>query len=66
LVAAKTGKRKKEEKTGPSATVAMDAFNVLNHVNLGRPVGDLSSPFFGRSISAGPPRRLQMLIRFQF
>jgi len=66
LVAAKTGKRKKEENTGASATVAVDAFNVLNHVNFGRPVGNLSSPFFGHSISAGPPRRLQMLVRFQF
>jgi hypothetical protein len=66
LVTAKTGKRKKEEKTGLSATVAVDAFNVLNHVNFGRPVGNLSSPFFGHSISAGSPRRLQMLIRFQF
>jgi hypothetical protein len=66
LVTAKTGKRKKDEKKGLSATVAVDAFNVLNHVNLGRPVGNLSSPFFGHSISAGSPRRLQMLVRFQF
>jgi len=25
--------------------------NVLNHVNLGTPVGNLSSPFFGQSLS---------------
>jgi len=37
LVAAKTGKHKKAENTGASATVAVDAFNVLNHVNFGRP-----------------------------
>src|SRR6267378_5424980 len=66
LGAAKAGKHKKEENTGASATVAVDAFNVLNHVNFGRPVGNLSSPFFGDSISAGPPRRLQVLVRFQF
>jgi Carboxypeptidase regulatory-like domain len=66
LIAAKTGKRKKDEKTGLSATAAVDAFNVLSHVNFGRPVGNLSSPFFGHSISAGPPRRLQVLVRFQF
>jgi hypothetical protein len=66
LVRAKTGKRRKDEKKGLSATVAVDAFNVLNHVNLGKPVGNLSSPFFGHSISAGPPRHLQMLLRFQF
>ena len=66
LVRGKTGKHKKEEQTGLRATAAVDAFNVLNHVNLGKPVGNLSSPFFGRSVSAGPPRRLQMLVRFQF
>ena len=66
LITAKTGKRKKDEKKGLSATLAVDAFNVLNHVNLGAPVGNLSSPFFGHSIGAGPPRRLQMLVRFQF
>jgi hypothetical protein len=66
LIRAKTGKRRKDEKKGLSATVAVDAFNVLNHVNLGKPVGNLSSPFFGHSISASPPRRLQMLVRFQF
>jgi len=66
LVTAKTEKHRKAENTGASATVAVDAFNVLNHVNFGRPVGNLSSPFFGHSISAGPPRRLQVLVRFQF
>jgi hypothetical protein len=66
LVKGKTGKHKKEEQTGLRATAAVDAFNVLNHVNLGKPVGNLSSPFFGRSVGAGPPRRLQMLVRFQF
>jgi carboxypeptidase family protein len=66
LVGAKTGKRKKEEGKGLRATAAVDAFNVLNHVNFGRPVGNLSSPFFGRSVGALPPRRLQMLVRFQF
>jgi carboxypeptidase family protein len=66
LVGAKTGKRKKEEEKGLRATAAVDAFNVLNHVNFGKPVGNLSSPFFGRSVGALPPRRLQMLVRFQF
>jgi hypothetical protein len=67
LIKAKTGKSKKENgKEGLSATVAVDAFNVLNHVNLGQPVGNLRSPFFGQSIGASPARRLQMLMRFQF
>jgi len=66
LIGAKSGKHKKEEEKGLRATAAVDAFNVLNHVNFGTPVGNQSSPFFGRSIGAGPPRRLQMLVRFQF
>jgi len=66
LIRGKTGKHKKEEQTGLRATAAVDAFNILSHVNLGRPVGNLSSPFFGRSVGAGPPRRLQMLVRLQF
>ena len=66
LIRRKTGKHRKEEQTGLRATAAVDAFNVLNHVNFGTPVGNQSSPFFGRSIGAGPPRRLQMLVRFQF
>ncbi|MEJ2007466.1 MAG: TonB-dependent receptor [Acidobacteriota bacterium] len=51
---------------GPSLALGVDAFNVLNHTNLREPVGDLTSPFFGQSIAAGPPRRLQLSLRFQF
>lgn len=51
---------------GPSLTLGLDAFNVLNHTNLRQPVGELTSPFFGQSIAAGPPRRLQLSLRFQF
>jgi outer membrane receptor protein involved in Fe transport len=66
LAAPETGKAKKDKKEGRSATVAVDAFNVLNHVNFGQPVGNLSSPFFGLPISAGPARRLQVSLGFQF
>jgi carboxypeptidase family protein len=45
---------------------ALDAFNVLNHVNFGQPVGDLTSPFFGQPITAGSPRHLQVSLGFQF
>ena len=51
---------------GPSVTIALDAFNVLNHVNFGPFVGDLSSPFFGRPASAGSARRLQASLGFKF
>jgi len=59
----KEGKRKNE---GPSATLALDVFNLVNHVNLGVPVGDLLSPRFGQSIDAGPARRLQLSMEVVF
>jgi len=46
-------------------TVA-EAFNVLNRVNLGNYVGNLTSPFFGRSTSALDARQMQVSLRFQF
>ena len=50
----------------PSLTLRLDAFNAINHTNLHTPVGELTSPFFGQSISAGPPRRLQLSLGLQF
>jgi outer membrane receptor protein involved in Fe transport len=43
-----------------------EAFNVLNHVNLGLPVADLNSPSFGRILSAGPPRLMQFALKLSF
>lgn len=51
---------------GMVATVALDAFNVLNHLNYTAYVGNLSSPFFGTAVSALPSRRLQLTARFKF
>ena len=48
-----------------SATIGIDAFNVLNHVNDSYFVGNLSSPFFGQAISAGAPRRIQFSMRLR-
>jgi hypothetical protein len=50
----------------PSLTFSVDAFNIFNHVNYQNYVGSLTSPFFGRAVSALPPRRLQLGVRFQF
>jgi acyl-CoA thioesterase FadM len=47
-------------------TVAIDAFNVLNHVNYVAFVGDLSSQFFGHAVAALPTRRVQATLRFKF
>ncbi|MEP6915336.1 MAG: carboxypeptidase regulatory-like domain-containing protein [Acidobacteriota bacterium] len=51
---------------GPAATIGIDAFNVLNRVNFSSYVGNQSSPFFGRALSAQPPRRVQISARFKF
>jgi hypothetical protein len=64
-----------------SLTASVQVSNALNHTNLGTPVGNLSSPYFGESISLasgfGPPgggsggsptynRKLTLQLRFTF
>ena len=53
-------------KKGPRLTLSFDAFNVLNRVNRSTPVGNLSSPFFGDSVSAVAARRLQIEGKIRF
>ncbi len=60
------GSKDKGKDKGPSATLAVDAFNILNRPNFGAPVGDLSSPFFGQRVYAGPARRMQASLSFKF
>ncbi len=50
----------------PTATVGLDVFNVLNRVNASRYIGTITSPFFGRAVSALPPRRVQLSVRYKF
>jgi len=42
------------------------AFNLLNHANLGAFSGVETSPFFGQATSAQPPRRMELGLRFNF
>ena len=42
------------------------AFNLLNHANLGTFSGVQTSPFFGRATSAQSPRRMEVGMRFNF
>ncbi len=56
----------KAQKDGPSATLGINSFNVLNHENDVTYVGVISSPFFGHSVSAQPPRRMQLDLEFRF
>ncbi len=50
----------------PSIELAVDAFNVLNHVNFQNYVGTMTSPFFGQANVAYPARQLQLTLRFIF
>ena len=60
-----------------SLTFSINMQNVLNHTNLGRPTGNLSSSFFGRANSGGGNfgggggggpfnRRIDLQVRFNF
>ncbi len=51
---------------GPAWSVAVSAFNVLNHVNYVGYVGTLTSPFFGQPVAAQPPRRIQLSAEIHF
>ncbi len=43
-----------------------ECFNLLNHPNFGLPENDLESPAFGQILQAGPPRLLQLALKFLF
>ena len=55
-------------------TLSLHAMNILNHVNYGNPIGNLSSPYFGvsKSLAGGPfgssaaVRRIFMQAQFAF
>ena len=56
----------KGKKEAPALTVGLNAFNVLNHQNDATYVGVLSSVYFGKAVSALPPRRMQLNLQFKF
>jgi hypothetical protein len=62
----------KEKKRGPKLTLALNAFNVLNHANYITYIGVTGSttgiinPQFGKPNSANPGRRLQLNLSFKF
>ena len=53
---------------GPDARLQfrLEAFNLFNRVNYDLPDGFLGSPTFGRILSAGAPRRLQLGLKLLF
>jgi hypothetical protein len=50
----------------PNVNLFANFNNAFNRTNLGTPVGVLSSPFLGKSISAYNPRQITVGMRFQF
>jgi hypothetical protein len=44
----------------------LEYFNLLNHANLGLPENDMESPAFGQILQSGPPRLLQLALKFIF
>jgi Carboxypeptidase regulatory-like domain len=56
----------KGKKEGPTLTVGLNSFNVLNHQNDVTYVGVVSSVYFGKAVAALPPRRMQLNLQFKF
>lgn len=56
----------KKDDEGPTITIGVAAFNVLNRTNFAGLVGNLSSPFFGLPVASRPARRMQLTLGFKF
>jgi hypothetical protein len=56
----------KAKKEARVFSIALNAFNVLNHPNYVTYIGTQSSPLFGKPVAAQPPRRLQLDLQFKF
>lgn len=48
------------------AELIVEAFNLTNRTNLGEPIGNLASPSFGKPLSAGDARQVQLGFRVEF
>jgi len=57
---------KSKKDKGPTAAVALDAFNIANRVNFKTYAGTLTSPLFGQPVASFPARRLQLGLRLRF
>src|SRR5262249_52885553 len=51
---------------GPTLSLTLNSFNVLNHPNYTTYIGVDGSPFFGKPVSAEPPRQMQLNLQFKF
>jgi outer membrane receptor protein involved in Fe transport len=57
---------KPKDKKERAITLALESFNALNHASYNTYVSVLTSPLFSQPVSAYPPRRLQLALRFRF
>jgi hypothetical protein len=55
-----------KKENSSTLTTAVDAFNIFNRRNYPSVIGDLSSSFFGKPVSALDPRMMQFTARFKF
>lgn len=51
---------------GIGTDLRFEAFNVLNHTNFGGPVATLTNPSFGKILTAGSPRVIQLAAKLTF
>lgn len=56
----------KKKEAARVLTAGVTATNVLNHTNYGEPIGVVTSPYFGKSVTSEPPRRLQLNLSYRF
>ncbi len=56
----------KDRRKGPSASLSLNSFNVLNHPNYVTYVGVVGSPFFAHAVAAQSPRKMQLQIELRF
>jgi hypothetical protein len=57
---------KSQEEESPKLGFSAGAFNLLNHENTTAVDQVDSSPSFGQTTAVGPPRRIQLAMRFEF
>ena len=51
---------------GPQLEARVEIYNALNRANYELPDGFIDRPTFGQSLAAGPPRQVQLAVRFSF
>jgi hypothetical protein len=54
------------KKRGYDLTLGLQAKNIFNHPNAGVPISNMSSPLFGKTISAYGSRRIDLNVKFSF